>query len=69
MRTIITALVAAFLALVIAVSGNVIWQNLYCGTPINKCNPLQVEPCERIDAIESQRLEYQRLAELYGTSE
>lgn len=69
MRGVITCLVVVFLALVIVVSGNVIWQHLYCGTPLEQCNSIQVEPCEPIPSVEAQRREYQQLAELHGRSE
>jgi len=65
MRAIIAALVVAFLALVIAVAGNVIWQSLYCGTPINKCNPVQIAPCESISTLTAERARLERLAEAY----
>lgn len=32
-------------------AANCLWQNMHCGTPIIRTNPLQVAPCEPVDKI------------------
>lgn len=38
----------------LALSLNIWWQWQHCGTPLARCVPTQVEPCERVDDIQAE---------------
>ena len=46
----------------LALSINVWWQWQHCGTPLARCAPTQVEPCERVDDVLAEWLELEKLA-------
>jgi len=46
--------VSALLVIALALACNVWWQWQHCGTPLARCSPAQVEPCERVVNIEAE---------------
>ena len=46
----------------LALSVNVWWQWQHCGTPLARCAPAQVEPCESVDDIQAEWQELEKLA-------
>lgn len=55
-------IVCGLLLAALAMSVNVWWQWSYCGTPLSRCAPTQVEPCERVDDIKAELGKLERLA-------
>lgn len=56
------AIIIAFMVLVLACLCNATYQNLYCGTPAYRVDPLSIQPCEPIDRLQAEIDEWQRLA-------
>jgi len=54
--------VCGLLLAALALSLNVWWQWQHCGTPLARCAPTQVEPCERVDDIKDEWLQLKVLA-------
>jgi hypothetical protein len=44
----------ALLLVALALAINVWWQWQHCGTPLARCAPAQVAPCERVDVIRAE---------------
>lgn len=48
--------------LLILVMCNAIYQNIYCGTPLDRVDFLSAQPCEPSDQLRAEIDEWQRLA-------
>lgn len=55
--------VCALLLFALATAGNVWWQWQHCGTPLARCNPAEVVPCEPVAQIEGEWKELKKRAE------
>ena len=55
--------VCGLLLAALALSINVWWQWQYCGTPLARCVPTQVEPCERVGDVLEEWRELEQLAD------
>lgn len=55
--------VCILLLAALALSLNVWWQWQHCGTPLARCAPTQVEPCERVDDVLAEWKKLEQLAD------
>lgn len=46
--------VCALLLAALAMAGNVWWQWQHCGTPLARCAPAQIAPCESVDDVQDE---------------
>ena len=58
----IREMMVGFALILLLIIGNILYQNIHCGTPVCRANPLQIIPCESAEKLAAEMEELRRMA-------